>query len=146
MHISSQFKTEEKIITLDSIIQIFNQRVVNLFPKTRGRGWTKQQHLWIAYFLNSFSLNGKKFRSRCRDQGGRGQCLVQYNKEWDSSACACRSPSSTSSGSIFQVPRRGVQRMQHRIQVDRLLLIQSQHIRPQIWGGVFLWVPASWDN
>jgi len=27
---------------------------------------------------------------RCRDQGNRGQCLVQYNKEWDSSACSCR--------------------------------------------------------
>jgi len=27
---------------------------------------------------------------RCRDQRARGQCLVQYNKEWDPYSCSCR--------------------------------------------------------
>jgi len=27
---------------------------------------------------------------RCRDRGARGQCLVQYNKEWDENTCSCR--------------------------------------------------------
>lgn len=27
---------------------------------------------------------------RCRDQGARGQCLVQYNKMWDEDKCQCQ--------------------------------------------------------